>query len=224
MPDVVVGALLRDAGPHRQHRRGAVQRLDLGFLVHAEHHRLVRRVQVQPDHVADLGVQPRVGGELEALRPPRLQAPFPPDVRDFTLEMPSSAASSRDDQCVTPSRSGGGSSVASTIATSRSTAAGPASAGPPARRYPRRRTASSRRSPSAWTPRPGARSHSSRSRPPASSTILARCASPARIDGDRTHEASTSRSRGGTSTFTVNGMNHRPPAITRSQGFSLTEH
>ena len=36
----------------------------------------------------------------------------------LTLEMPSSAASSRDDQCVTPSRSGGGSSVASTIATS----------------------------------------------------------------------------------------------------------
>src|SRR5439155_21848778 len=58
----------------------------------------------------------------------------------------------------------------------------------------------------------------------ASSTIRARCASPARIDGDRTHEASTSRSRGGTSTFTVNGINHRPPAITRGQGSSLTGH
>jgi hypothetical protein len=45
---------------------------------------------------------------------------------------------------------------------------------------------------------------------PASSTIRARYASPARIDGDRTHEASTSRSRGGTSTVTVNGMHHRP--------------
>lgn len=39
----------------------------------------------------------------------------------------------------------------------------------------------------------------------ASSTIHARWASPARIDGDRIHEASTSRSRGGTSTLTVNG-------------------
>jgi hypothetical protein len=37
----------------------------------------------------------------------------------------------------------------------------------------------------------------------ASSTIRARRASPARIDGDRTQEASTSRSRGGTSTLTV---------------------
>ena len=45
---------------------------------------------------------------------------------------------------------------------------------------------------------------------PASSTIRARWASPARIDGDRTHEASTSSSRGGTSTFTVNAINHRP--------------
>jgi hypothetical protein len=40
----------------------------------------------------------------------------------------------------------------------------------------------------------------------ASSTIRARWASPARIDVDRTHEASTSRSRGGTSTVTVNAM------------------
>jgi hypothetical protein len=36
----------------------------------------------------------------------------------FTFDRPSSAASSRDDQCVTPSRVGGGSSVASTTATS----------------------------------------------------------------------------------------------------------
>jgi hypothetical protein len=58
----------------------------------------------------------------------------------------------------------------------------------------------------------------------ADSTIRARWASPARIDGDRTHEASTSRSRGRTSTFTLNGMNHRPRAITSGQGSSLTEH
>jgi hypothetical protein len=58
----------------------------------------------------------------------------------------------------------------------------------------------------------------------ASSTIRARWASPARIDGDLTHEASTSRSRGGTSTLTVNGMNHRPRTITRGQGSSLTRH
>ena len=59
---------------------------------------------------------------------------------------------------------------------------------------------------------------------PASSTIRARWASPARIDGERTHEASTSRSRGGTSTFTVNAMNHRPRTITGGQDSSLTGH
>ena len=45
---------------------------------------------------------------------------------------------------------------------------------------------------------------------PASSTIRARWASPARIDGDRTHEASTSLSHHKTSTFTINTINHHP--------------
>jgi len=58
----------------------------------------------------------------------------------------------------------------------------------------------------------------------ASSTILARWASPARIDGDRTHEASTSRSRGGTSTVKVNAMNNGRRTITRGQGSSVTGH
>ena len=44
VPDVVVGAA-GAARPQRQHRRGPVQRLDLGLLVHAEHHRLGRRVR-----------------------------------------------------------------------------------------------------------------------------------------------------------------------------------
>ena len=52
--DVVVGAPLGHAGHHRQHRRRAVQRLDLALLVHAQHQRLLGRVQIQPDDVADL--------------------------------------------------------------------------------------------------------------------------------------------------------------------------
>ena len=69
VPDVVVGAPLRQPGLHRQHRRGPVQRLDLGLLVHAQHDRVLRRGQVQPDDVGDLGDQLGVGGELERLRP-----------------------------------------------------------------------------------------------------------------------------------------------------------
>ena len=90
MPDVVVGGLLRQAGPQRQDRRGPVQGLDLRFLVHGQHDCLLRRVQVEADDVADLRLQLRVGGELERLPPPRLQPPLPPDpghphIRDAQL-------------------------------------------------------------------------------------------------------------------------------------------
>jgi hypothetical protein len=46
--------------------------LNLAFLVDREHHRLLRGGQIQPDDVADLGLQLRVGGELERLATPRL--------------------------------------------------------------------------------------------------------------------------------------------------------
>ena len=59
---------------------------------------------------------------------------------------------------------------------------------------------------------------------PASSTIRARCASPARIEVERAHEASTSRSRGGTSTFTVNAITHSHGTEINGQGISLTRH
>jgi hypothetical protein len=75
---VVVGPLLRQARSQRQERGGPVQGLDLGLLIHAQHDRLLRRVQVQPDHVADLGLQLRVGGELERLPPPRLDPVLAP--------------------------------------------------------------------------------------------------------------------------------------------------
>ena len=72
VPDVVVGALLGVAGLHRQRLLGPVQRLDLGLLVHAQHDRVLRRGQVQPDDVGDLGLQLGVGGELERVGLPRL--------------------------------------------------------------------------------------------------------------------------------------------------------
>jgi hypothetical protein len=59
VPAVVVGAPLGQARLHRQHRGGAVQGLDLALLVHAEHHRVLRRRQIQPDHVGHLGVGAR---------------------------------------------------------------------------------------------------------------------------------------------------------------------
>ena len=79
VPAVVVGAGLGRADVQRQRRLGPFQRLDPALLVHAQHQRLVGRVQVQPHDVAHLLHEVRVGGELEAARQVRLQAEGPPD-------------------------------------------------------------------------------------------------------------------------------------------------
>jgi len=80
VPFVVEAAPLGHSGQHREHRGGALQGLDLGFLVHAEDDRVPRRVEVDADDVADLVDEERVGGDLEGLSAPGLQAEGPPDV------------------------------------------------------------------------------------------------------------------------------------------------
>ena len=76
---VVVGRALGRAGQHRQDRRGAVERLDLGLLVDAEHDGALGRVEVEADDVADLGDELRVLGELPRLLAVRLQPERLPD-------------------------------------------------------------------------------------------------------------------------------------------------
>ena len=51
---VVVRASLGEAGSEGQNGLSAVERLDLGLLVHREHDSALRRVQVEADHVVDL--------------------------------------------------------------------------------------------------------------------------------------------------------------------------
>ena len=70
---VVVGRALGRAGQHRQDRLGAIQRLDLALLIHAQDDRALGRVQVQAADVIDLLDELRVGGELELLLAVRLQ-------------------------------------------------------------------------------------------------------------------------------------------------------
>ena len=82
---VVVGAPLGHAGHHRQYRLGPVEGLDAGLLVHAEHDGPLRRVQVQPDHVADLLDEQRVAGQLEGVDQVRLEPERPPDAPDSRL-------------------------------------------------------------------------------------------------------------------------------------------
>ncbi len=74
--------LLRHAGHHRQHRLGPVKGLDLGLLVRAQHNRVLGRIHVQPDDIADLPREQRIGRELEGIGQVRLKVeslPDPPD-------------------------------------------------------------------------------------------------------------------------------------------------
>ena len=70
---VIVGYPFDITQSHRQDRLGALQRLDLGFFIHAQDQRLVRRIEVQPDHIADFLHEEGVGGKLETLATMRLQ-------------------------------------------------------------------------------------------------------------------------------------------------------
>src|SRR5665647_677822 len=79
VPLVVAGSRARPALGHRQRSLGAIERLDRGLLVHAQHHSLLRRVQVEPDDVDELLLEGRVVGELERLDQVRLEATPGPD-------------------------------------------------------------------------------------------------------------------------------------------------
>ena len=93
---VVVGAALGHAGHHREHRLGPVEGLDLGLLVHAQHHGLLRRVVVEADDVDDLLDEQRVGGQLErVLDWWGLRLEFPPDPADGRLRQAGCASPSR---------------------------------------------------------------------------------------------------------------------------------
>ena len=72
VPDVVVGVAFGVAEAHRQRRLGAIERLDLRLLVHAQDHRVVGRAEAQPDDVAHFLDEERIGGQLEGLRQMRL--------------------------------------------------------------------------------------------------------------------------------------------------------
>jgi len=76
---VIVGHAGRQSGPHRQCRLGAVERLNLGLFIHAQHQGALGRVQVQGHDIGQLGVELGVAAELEGFDPMRLQTVFLPD-------------------------------------------------------------------------------------------------------------------------------------------------
>jgi len=76
---IVVAATLDLSRTQRQQRRGAIQCLNLAFLVYAQNQRTVRWVQVEADDVADFVGEKRIAAELEGLATMRLQRKGTPD-------------------------------------------------------------------------------------------------------------------------------------------------
>ena len=58
----------------RQSRLRPVQRLDRAFLVKTEHHRIVRRIHIQPHHIHQLVLELRIAAQLERPDQMRLQS------------------------------------------------------------------------------------------------------------------------------------------------------
>ena len=70
------------AGPpllHRQHRLGAIERLNLALLINRQNDGVVRRIDIEADDVTQLGDELRVIGQLELTHPVGLQPVGPPD-------------------------------------------------------------------------------------------------------------------------------------------------
>ena len=76
---VIVGTALNLTGPHGQQRSRPLKGLDLRLLVDAQHQGSVGRMEVEPDDVADLLDEQRVGREFERLSPVWLEGKGAPD-------------------------------------------------------------------------------------------------------------------------------------------------
>ena len=79
VPLVLESVALDAAGRQRQHTVSAVERLNGGLLIDAEHRRVTGRVQVEPDDVRRLGLEVGVGRGHVARQPMRPQLGLPPD-------------------------------------------------------------------------------------------------------------------------------------------------
>ncbi len=78
--NIVVGQRSTASLFHRQPRLSSIQCLNLGFFVHAQNQRLIRRIEIQTDHVGELFHELFVAGQLEIAHAMGLQTvavPYP---------------------------------------------------------------------------------------------------------------------------------------------------
>ena len=74
MASVIVGYAFDLAQSHRQHRLRAFERLNLAFFIHAQNHRIFRRMQVQTYNIPYFLYKKWIGRELEMFLSVRLQS------------------------------------------------------------------------------------------------------------------------------------------------------
>jgi hypothetical protein len=79
VPLIVMSAPFGLPWSHGQQRRGAIQRLDLRFLIDAQHQPVVRRVEIEADDIAHRVNEEGIGRQLEGFAAVRLQRKRPPD-------------------------------------------------------------------------------------------------------------------------------------------------
>src|SRR5215510_13014535 len=79
MSFIVVGSPLDLPGPHRQKWLGAIKCLNLALFIDTQDQRKLRWVEIEPNDIAHLFNELRVGRELEGLDPVRLQRERLPD-------------------------------------------------------------------------------------------------------------------------------------------------
>ena len=135
---------------------GAVERLDLGLLVHARHQRPLRWIEVEPDDVTDLGHEQRVLRQLPRILLVRSQSEHPPDPRHHRLaSTPDGRPSSASTSAWRPA--GSVSKVAAINASIRSsptTRGRPDAARRPIRPDPARQSGCASAAPWRWTAQP----------------------------------------------------------------------
>jgi hypothetical protein len=86
--NVIVRLALGLAEVHRQDRLRTLERLNLRLLIDGEHDSVGRRVHVQPDDIAHLRHELRIGRELERAGQMRLEAERSPDPTDHRVAEP----------------------------------------------------------------------------------------------------------------------------------------
>src|SRR5580700_7883959 len=85
---VIMGARADVSHAQRQTWLGSLQRLALALLITAQNQSLVRRIEVEPNHIPELFVKKRVRGQLEGAGKVRLDIVVLPDAAHTVVGYP----------------------------------------------------------------------------------------------------------------------------------------